>query len=117
MPVFTLHTNIPSEKISDTFISELSSTLAELLHKPESYVAVHVVGDQKISFGGDSKAPAGSAILKSIGSLGTSKLNNDIAGVLHPLLEKSLGIKQNRLYIEYINLAASAVSHNGQTFG
>ncbi|KAF8357269.1 mif-1 [Pristionchus pacificus] len=117
MPVFTLSTNVPSSKISDAFISELSSKLADLLHKPESYVAVHVIGDQKLSFGGDGKSPAGSALLKSIGSVGTSKQNNDIAKVLHPLIEKNLGIKQDRLYIEFVNLAASAVSHNGQTFG
>lgn len=58
-----------------------------------------MVGDQKLSFGGDGKSPAGSALLKSIGSVGTSKQNNDIAKVLHPLIEKNLGIKQDRYTI------------------
>lgn len=40
MPVFTLSTNVPSSKISDAFISELSSKLADLLHKPESVSSV-----------------------------------------------------------------------------
>ena len=60
------------------------------------YVLVHVLGSQKLSFAGDSSAPAASAVLQSIGGVGTSKANNDIAGVLHPLVEKLFGVPQSR---------------------
>ena len=35
MPSFQLHTNVPKESIPDNLLTELSSTIAGLLGKPE----------------------------------------------------------------------------------
>ncbi|MFH4978098.1 hypothetical protein AB6A40_004807 [Gnathostoma spinigerum] len=68
-----------------------------------------------MTFGG-SDEPCGVAVLKSIGGVGGSR-NNSHAAKLFKHIQDKLGIAGNRLYIEFIDIDASAMAHNGRTFG
>ncbi|VDL70266.1 unnamed protein product [Nippostrongylus brasiliensis] len=114
MPVFQLHTNVSNEKVTPELLKQISSLVARLLHKPESYVAVHVVPDQQMTFAGTDE-PCGVGVLKSIGGVGQSQ-NNGHAKALFALIKDHLGIAGNRMYIEFVDIAATDIAHNGRTF-
>ncbi|CAL2036698.1 CBN-MIF-1 protein [Caenorhabditis brenneri] len=116
MPVFTLNVNVSlSAEKKTELLKELSTVIGKLLGKPEMYMCIHVNADQAISFAGTTE-PAGFAVLKSIGGVGSSAQNNKISAAVFPIIEKHLGIPGNRLYIEFFNLGAADIAFNGQTF-
>ncbi|CAI2349015.1 unnamed protein product [Caenorhabditis sp. 36 PRJEB53466] len=116
MPVFTLNVNVSvsADKKVD-ILKELSTVVGKLLGKPQSYMCVHINTDQAITFAGTTD-PAGFAVLKSIGGVGTSKQNNNLASEIFPIIEKHIGIPGNRLYIEFVNLGAADIAFSGNTF-
>ncbi|CAB60512.1 L-dopachrome isomerase [Caenorhabditis elegans] len=116
MPVFSINVNVkvPAEKQNE-ILKELSTVLGKLLNKPEQYMCIHFHEDQGILYAGTTE-PAGFAVLKSIGGVGSAKQNNAISAVVFPIIEKHLGIPGNRLYIEFVNLGAADIAYNGQTF-
>lgn len=61
-------------------------------------MCVHLTSDQAITFAGTTD-PAGFAVLKSIGGIGTAKQNNNLAAEVFPIIEKHLGIPGNRLVV------------------
>ncbi|GMR52940.1 hypothetical protein PMAYCL1PPCAC_23135, partial [Pristionchus mayeri] len=111
--LFTLHTNIPSAEIPSDFLSSLSSTIAQQLHKPERYVIVHVVGDQMLSFGGKGKNPVGTASLQSM-NVNREEVKEALVEIIGNLVEKNLGIKKYRLFIDVIDRAEGS---NGNQIG
>ncbi|KAL6728421.1 hypothetical protein Aduo_010196 [Ancylostoma duodenale] len=114
MPVFQLHTNVSQDKVTPDLLKQISALVARILHKPESYVAVHVVPDQKMTFAG-TDGPCGIGILKSIGGVGGSQ-NNSHAKALFALIKDHLGIEGSRMYIEFVDIGAADIAHNGRTF-
>ncbi|KFD60936.1 hypothetical protein M514_26879 [Trichuris suis] len=94
MPIFTFSTNVPSENISVDFLKSTSKLIAGMLGKPESYVAVHINGGQKITFGG-TDGPAGFGQLLSLGGVGGEK-NRSHSAKLFKHLTDGLGIPGNR---------------------
>ncbi|CDW56002.1 Macrophage migration inhibitory factor [Trichuris trichiura] len=114
MPIFTFSTNVPSENISVDFLKSTSKLIAGMLGKPESYVAVHINGGQKITFGG-TDAPAGFGQLLSLGGVGGEK-NRSHSAKLFKHLTDGLGIPGNRMYINFVDMRGSDVGYNGSTF-
>jgi phenylpyruvate tautomerase len=114
MPVFTLHTNVPQDKITEAFLKKTSALVAEVLGKPESYVCVHVEGGKSMTFGG-STAPCGNASVASIGCISPSQ-NKKSSQALSEHLNKELGIPNNRMYIVFIDLPPKNVGYQGATF-
>ncbi|XP_018495110.1 chitotriosidase-1 [Galendromus occidentalis] len=108
MPVFTINTNVSSEKIPKDFLSACTDAVAKCLKKPASYVAVHVNAGQQLSFGGDAQLPCASCTLASIGSI-SSAANKKSSSELSALLESSLGIAPDRSYINFVDLQPSNV--------
>ncbi|GAB6028733.1 hypothetical protein CHUAL_004553 [Chamberlinius hualienensis] len=115
MPVFSLYTNVPKEKIPPNFLKETSTLIARTLGKPESYVVVHVLPDQLLSWGGATGEPAGLAKLLSIGRLGVEE-NKRYSAIIGEHVEKNLGISKSKLYIDYLDADKAAVGYNGTTF-
>ncbi|KAJ1355798.1 hypothetical protein KIN20_013342 [Parelaphostrongylus tenuis] len=113
--VFSLHTNVGHDKVTPELLKQISALVARILHKPESYVAVHVVPDQKMTFAGTAD-PCGVGVLKSIGGVG-GKQNNEHAKALFALIKDHLGIDGNRMYIEFVDIGASDIAYNSKTFG
>lgn len=114
MPVFQVLTNVPASKVPADFKQKATKIIADSLSKPEEYIAVHVVPNQDISFGGTSE-PAALCNLGSIGSLST-ELNKKHSKVLMELLNKSLGVPPTRIYINFDNLDKANVGFDSQTF-
>ncbi|KHJ79167.1 phenylpyruvate tautomerase domain protein [Oesophagostomum dentatum] len=68
-----------------------------------------------MTFGG-TDAPCATAVLKSMGGVGGSQ-NNSHAKALFALIKDHLGIEGNRMYIEFVDIEATEIAHNGRTFG
>uniref|UniRef100_A0A8R1DQT2 L-dopachrome isomerase n=1 Tax=Caenorhabditis japonica TaxID=281687 RepID=A0A8R1DQT2_CAEJA len=116
MPIFSLNVNLSvSAEKKIELLKEISEVVGRLLGKPASYMCVHINDGQSITFGGTTE-PAGHAVLRSIGGVGTSKQNNAIAAEVFPIIEKHLGIPGNRIYVEFVNLGAADIAFNGNTF-
>uniref|UniRef100_A0A6B0UTX0 L-dopachrome isomerase n=1 Tax=Ixodes ricinus TaxID=34613 RepID=A0A6B0UTX0_IXORI len=140
MPTFTINTNIPAGKVPDDFLQTTAELVARSLGKPLSkqymqahwtagcksgsgallypnfrYVVVHISTDQKMSFGGSTE-PCAIANLYSIGCLGDAE-NKKHSAALFKHVQKTLGIKGDRMYINFFDMPATDVGYNGKTFG
>ncbi len=112
MPVLKIQTNatVADER---AFIVKASEAVADDLGKPERYVMVVLEQGMPLLFGG-SDAPAAYLELKSIGlpEARTEALSASLAG----LMERTLKIPKDRVYIEFANAKGSMWGWNGSTF-
>ncbi|XP_038649395.1 macrophage migration inhibitory factor [Scyliorhinus canicula] len=114
MPTFVLNTNLSRSTIPDVLAEELTMVLAQELGKPKKYIAVHIVPDQILHFGGSSE-PCALGSLSSIGKIG-SKQNKTYTKVLFDLVNKHLHISPDRMYIVFQDLEPANVGFNSNTF-
>lgn len=111
MPCLVVNTNVSRSDIPSSFVLELSTLIAKLTGKPESYVAIQVNPDQLMAFGGSSDPCA----VCTIGNIG--KLNNkDFTKATMEKIEQQLNIPAHRIYIFFSNLSSGDVGHNKSTF-
>uniref|UniRef100_UPI00398F32F8 macrophage migration inhibitory factor-like n=1 Tax=Pristiophorus japonicus TaxID=55135 RepID=UPI00398F32F8 len=115
MPTFVLNTNLSRSTIPDVLGEELTTVLSKELGKPVQYIAVHIVPDQMMHFGGSTE-PCALCHLSSIGKIG-SKPNKTYTKVLFDLVNKHLHISPDRMYIVFQDLEAANVGWNSNTFG
>ena len=113
MPRLTVQTNIADSKISDELIRQLGAKVAQLLSKPEQYVAVHVLAGQRLFFGGTNE-PAALIELVSIGF--PQDQTATISKELMTLLEDSLHIKADRMFLKFDDVAGNMMGWNKGTF-
>ncbi|XP_067861595.1 macrophage migration inhibitory factor [Heptranchias perlo] len=114
MPTFVLNTNLSRSTIPDVLGEELTAVLAKELGKPKQYIAVHIIPDQMIHFGGSTE-PCALGSLSSIGKIG-NKQNKTYSKVLFDLVNKHLHISPDRMYIVFQELEAANVGWNSNTF-
>ena len=115
MPLLTLTTNLSlSPEQKSTLPVRLSAEAARLLGKPESYVMVIMQDGQAMTMGGSSE-PTAYLQLKSLG------LPEDDTSVLSEalcdLINGSLDIPADRIYIEFFNPPRHLWGWNRSTFG
>ncbi|XP_072519640.1 macrophage migration inhibitory factor [Salminus brasiliensis] len=115
MPMFVVNTNVGRDKVPAALMSEITEELARAMGKPANYIAVHIVPDQLMMFGGTSH-PCALCSLHSIGKIGGSQ-NKQYSKLLMGILEKHLGISPGRTYINFIDMDAANVAWNNSTFG
>ncbi len=114
MPLLKIQTNrevAPEQR--QPLLRQASAKVAELLGKPERYVMVSLEHNSEMLFGGDA-APLAYLELKSIGLPGdhTRELS---AGLCH-LIQDTLEIPTERVYIEFSDAARHLWGWNGETF-
>lgn len=114
MPILRIDTNLSKEKIPPDFLNTTAEVVAKILDKPVSYVVVHMNAEQQMGWGGTSDICA-LARLASIGQIG-KEVNKQHARALFDHVEKNLGIKSDRMYIEFVNLDKANVGYIGKTF-
>lgn len=114
MPVFTVNTNVPKEKVPVDFKIQATDVIAKSLGKPASYIAVQVNAGQDISFGGTNEAAA-VCDLVSIGALSV-ETNKKHSKALMALLEKTLKVSPSRVYISFKNANKADIGFNSTTF-
>lgn len=114
MPYLMIQTNQSIDPAAGkSLLANASKLVAGELGKPESYVMVALEADVPMLFAGDD-APLAYLELKSIG-LPESK-TTALSATLCQLMEESVGISKERVYIEFADAPGSMWGWNGGTF-
>ncbi|MBN2351335.1 MAG: ABC transporter substrate-binding protein [Spirochaetales bacterium] len=96
-------------------LKRLSLSIAEKIGKPEKYVQTIFEANVPMTFAGTFE-PAASLEIKSIGGLSPSVCKG-LSEACCGLLQKELGIPEERIYIVFSDIEASSWGWNGTTFG
>jgi phenylpyruvate tautomerase len=115
MPLLKLETTVAlTEDQRQALLASLSKILAEAIGKPVQYVMV-TASQVAIQMSG-SPGDAAFVDVRSIGGL-TGDVNRKLSQKVCQLLHDSLGIPQNRIYLNFTDVKASHWGWNGSTFG
>ena len=115
MPLLKLETTVAlSDDKRKTLLAALSKAVAGTIGKPEQYVMVTVSHSAILMSG---KAGDASWVdIRSIGGL-SSEVNHKLSQQICKLLNESLAIAPDRIYLNFTNVDASNWGWNGSTFG
>lgn len=114
MPILKIQTNQPVDDVTRAvLLAEASLTVTAALGKPERYVMVAIEPTAAMIFAGNM-APLAYLELKSI-SLPVSRTASLSQALCH-LMNKTLGIPSERIYIEFAEADGKMWGWNGGTF-
>jgi phenylpyruvate tautomerase len=115
MPSLKLETTVDiSEEKQKALLMSLSRIMAETIGKPEQYVMVTV---SQVAGMMSGKAGATAFVdIRSIGAL-SPMVNRKLSQKICDLLEHSLKISPERVYLNFTEVTASNWGWNGNTFG
>ncbi|XP_022144093.1 macrophage migration inhibitory factor homolog [Momordica charantia] len=115
MPCLNVSTNVNLDGMdTSSVLSEASSTVAEIIGKPEAYVMVVLKGSVPMSFGG-SEQPAAYGELVSIGGLNPD-VNKKLSAAVSDILETKLSVPKSRFFLKFYDTKGSNFGWNGSTF-
>ena len=112
MPLINIRTSITEATDTNVILKKASAKLAELTGKPEAYVMASLELGSPMLFGGSSEHCCYIEV-KSIGAINPSRMSNDLCTLINELL----GIKKERIYINFEDIPAKNWGYNGTTFG
>ena len=116
MPLIRVETSAHCDNASkDALAIALLKILAKTLAKPEAYTQALIIDGASISFG-LKPGPAAFVMVKSIGGL-SPELNASLSKAICAELESAIGVKSDRIYINFANVHGSDWGWNGNTFG
>jgi len=116
MPYIRLETTEPiAPERRASLCQRLSRLVAEGTGKPETYVMV-VVEDGLTMLHAGAPGPAAFAEIRSIGGL-SSQVNRELAQGVCRLLDETLGVPGERIYLNFAEVEAGRWGHDGTTFG
>jgi phenylpyruvate tautomerase PptA (4-oxalocrotonate tautomerase family) len=115
MPLLKLETTVvlPDDK-RQALLASLSKTVAETIGKPEQYVMVSA--SQAAMQMSGNPGDAAFVDVRSIGGL-THDVNRKLSQKVCKLLNDSIGVPPNRIYLNFSDVEASHWGWNGSTFG
>ncbi|VAW91347.1 hypothetical protein MNBD_GAMMA21-350 [hydrothermal vent metagenome] len=114
MPYLRIQSNHALEsKAANEFLIQASGTVADLLGKPERYVMVTIEPPVPMLFAGTDD-PAVFMELKSIGL--SESQTPELSRVLSELVQQTLGVNIDRIYIEFADAPRKMWGWNGATF-
>jgi phenylpyruvate tautomerase PptA (4-oxalocrotonate tautomerase family) len=115
MPLLKLETTVAlSDDKRKALLTALSKIVAETLGKPEQYVMVAASTAAIVMSG--RPGDAAFVDLRSIGGL-SGDVNRQLSEKICRLLNESLGVPSNRVYLNFTDVAPPNWGWNGQTFG
>ena len=115
MPYCSITSNVAmTDERKRPFLRELSSAIAQLTGKPESYVMVEFVEQPNMLFAG-SDDPLCMVAMKSLGL--PEERTKEFSSELSQLVQRELGIGADRCYIEFAAPKRHMWGFNGTTFG
>lgn len=116
MPLIAVKTTVstPPKTEVESLLKTLSASLAKHLGKPESYVMTAFDSDVPMTFAGTTD-PVCYIEIKSIGSM-TPTQTQSMSEDFCQKINQSLGVPQNRIYIEFNDARGSMWGWNGSTF-
>ena len=115
MPLLKLETTVAlSDHQRQQLLTSLSKIVAQTIGKPEQYVMV-TIGPAAILMSGKP----GDAAFVSVCSIGglSGEVNRTLSQQVCKLLNDSLGIAPNRVYLNFTDVDAGSWGWNGRTFG
>lgn len=115
MPLLKLETEVVlSEDKRKALLAALSKIVAETVGKPEQYVMVTATQAAMLM----SAKPGDAAFVdvRSIGGL-SDEVNRKLSQKVCKLLNDSIGVPENRVYLNFTDIEASNWGWNGSTFG
>jgi phenylpyruvate tautomerase len=114
VPVLKIQTNVTvPDTDRESLISNASASVAEMLEKPERYVMIVLEDDTSMGFA-TSSDPACYLELKSIGL--PQEKTSRLAFKLCELINRTLGVKKERIFIEFTPTQRHLFAWNGDTF-
>ena len=115
MPYLTIKTNCNLDGVdTDAFIRQASNICSEALGKPEDYMMVSFDAFQRMIFGGKDSPTA----FVELRALDLPKESLPIlSAIICNLLSEKLGIKPNRIYINFRDFERTHWGWDGKTFG
>ena len=115
MPLLKLETTVAvSEDKRKALLAALSKAVAGTIGKPEQYVMVSI-GQAAMMMSGKADGAAFVEI-RSIGGL-SGEVNRKLSQQVSELLNDSLGIPPDRVYLNFCDVQAGNWGWNGSTFG
>ncbi|WP_414579589.1 phenylpyruvate tautomerase MIF-related protein [Anabaena sp. CCY 9402-a] len=117
MPLIKVQTSAsaPEKAEVEAMLKSLSAKLAKHLGKPESYVMTAFEAEISMTFAGTIE-PVCYVEIKSIGTMKpnqTEAMSQDFCQQIN----QTLGVPQNRIYIDFADAKGSMWGWNGSTFG
>ncbi|MEL6224865.1 MAG: phenylpyruvate tautomerase MIF-related protein [Cyanobacteria bacterium J06627_8] len=117
MPLIKVQASIstPAKDAVESMLKQLSASLAKHLGKPESYVMTAFEPDVAMTFAGTTE-PTCFVEIKSVGTMSpaqTRTMSQDFC----QQIRSTLGIPENRTYIEFVDAKGSMWGWNSSTFG
>src|SRR5215831_18831909 len=111
MPLLKLETTVAiSEDKLRTLLTSLSKAVAETIGKPEQYVMVTI--SQAVMAMSGTLGNAAFVDIRSIGGL-SSGVNRKLSEQISKLLNDSLGIPSDRVYLNFADVDAANWGWNG----
>jgi phenylpyruvate tautomerase len=115
MPLLHLETTIAlSDEKQKALLAALSKLVAATIGKPEQYVMV-VISPASIFMSGKS-GEAAFVDIRSVGGL-NDDVNRQLSQKIGSLLNETLGVSSDRIYLNFTDVAAGNWGWNGDTFG
>lgn len=115
MPLLKLESTVAlTDDKRKTLLVSLSKILAETTGKPEDYVMITVSQSTMLMAG--KPGDAAFVDVRGIGGL-SSEVNRQLSQRLCQLLHESLGVPQDRIYLNFTEIEASNWGWQGNTFG
>jgi len=115
MPLLKLETTVVlSDEKRKALLAALSKAVAACIGKPESYVMV-TFGRADILMAGKG-GEAAFVDVRSVGGL-NGEVNRKLAQQICQLLQDSLGLSPERVYLNFTDVKAANWGWNGNTFG
>ncbi|MBD2472679.1 phenylpyruvate tautomerase MIF-related protein [Nostoc sp. FACHB-145] len=117
MPLIKVQTSVsaPAKSEVETMLKSLSSKLAKHLGKPESYVMTAFEAEVSMTFAGTTD-PVCYIEIKSIGTMKpnqTEAMSQDFCQQIN----QTLGVPENRIYIEFADAKGAMWGWDSKTFG
>ena len=114
MPYLKIQSNLAIEsQLTTELLKQASSAVADLLGKPERYIMVAIEPPVPMLFAGNDE-PAVFMELKSIGL--SESQTPELSRVLCELVQQTLVIDPDRIYIEFADAPRKMWGWNGSTF-
>jgi phenylpyruvate tautomerase len=115
MPLLKLETTVAlSEEKRKALLADLSGVMAETIGKPEEYVMVTV--NPAAIFMSGKAGDAAFVDVRSIGGLSGGVIRK-LCQEICRLLNQSLGVPPNRIYLNFREIEAGNWGWDGKTFG
>ena len=115
MPLLKLETTVAlTDDKRKNVLAALSKIVAESIGKPELYVMVTISPAEILMSGKPGEAAF--VDIRSIGGL-TDEVNKQLSKKVCALLKESLGVPENRTYLNFTDIDAANWGWKGGTFG